>query len=142
MAFLTLLGAQAVQAQCPVNAAFTQSSVYVCQGSTVNFTNLTTGGAIFQGWFENGVNFALTANASRTFNTAGQFLISLVASNGSCQDTASTIIIVDGDVTGATTVTPVQCFGFSNGASLDSSRPNERQRSKTSRAFCHSLVTK
>lgn len=116
MAFLTLLGAQAVQAQCPVNAAFTQSSVYVCQGSTVNFTNLTTGGAIFQGWFENGVNFALTANASRTFNTAGQFLISLVASNGSCQDTASTIIIVDGDVTGATTVTPVQCFGFSNGA--------------------------
>jgi Concanavalin A-like lectin/glucanases superfamily/Secretion system C-terminal sorting domain len=116
LAFFTWIAIQNAQAQCPVNAAFTSSSVYVCQGSTVNFTNLSTGGVVFQGWFENGVNFALTPNASRTFNTPGQYLISLVASNGSCQDTANTILIVDSDVTATTAITPVQCFGFSNGA--------------------------
>jgi hypothetical protein len=116
VAFFALTSIRFAYAQCPINAAFTSSSVYVCQGSTVNFTNISTGAIAFQGWFENGVNFSLSPSASRTFNTAGQYLITLVASTGTCQDTAQTIIIVDSDVTGSTVVTPAQCFGFSNGA--------------------------
>jgi hypothetical protein len=116
MAFFALTATQFAQAQCPVNASFTQSSVYVCQGSSVNFTSTSTGPIAFQGWFENNVNFSLSANATRIFNTPGQFTISLVVTNGSCQDTASTIVIVDADVTGSTAITAVQCFGFSNGA--------------------------
>ena len=111
-----LSSAAMVQAQCPVNAAFTASTVYACQGSTVNFTNLTTGGAIFQGWFENGGVFASSLNASRTFNTPGQYTISLIATNGSCADTAQTIVIVDPDVAASTAVTNATCFGFSDGS--------------------------
>ena len=114
LAFIVLCFGR-IQAQCPVNASFTSSTVYVCQGGTVNFTNTTTGGASFYNWLENAVSFSAVPSPSRTFSVPGQYLISLVASNGTCLDTANTIVVVDATVNGAALATDASCFGFTNG---------------------------
>lgn len=105
-----------LRAQCPFDANFTATNVYVCAGETVNFTNTTTPGASIFSWTENAVAFATTTNASRTFNTPGNYLIGLVSSNGSCLDTASTIVVVTAGLGSSIAGTDASCFGFSDGA--------------------------
>ncbi|UPT67358.1 MAG: T9SS type A sorting domain-containing protein [Sphingobacteriales bacterium JAD_PAG50586_3] len=90
---------------CPVNAAFTSSATTICQGATVTFTNTTTGGAIGQGWYENNTLFSTLTSTQRTFNNQGSFTIQLIATNGTCQDTATATITVNPSVTPAVSIT-------------------------------------
>ncbi len=100
---------------CPVNASFNASATTVCTGVTVTFTNTSTGATIYD-WRQNNVNFASTPNTTRSFGTAGSYVISLIAGNGTCTDTAFVTITVNsapatpGTISGNATV----CAGSAN----------------------------
>jgi PKD repeat protein len=79
---------------CPVAASFTASATTVCTGTTVTFSNTSTGATAYT-WKENGVTFSTAANPSLNFPTAGSFSISLIAGNGSCNDTTAMTITVN-----------------------------------------------
>lgn len=98
-----------------VTANFVASSVHVCQGDTVDFTNLSTG-AINYTWAENFVPFAATTNASRVYNIPGTYLVSLVAQNGPNFDTASTLILVNPALGSSVVGTDASCNGFTDGS--------------------------
>ena len=113
--FLGIMGMNA-NAQCPVDARFVSSNVYICQGQSITFTNTSTGNPSFFAWAENAVSFSSQASPTRTFPTPGNYLIQMFASNGTCTDSASTLVVVGPAVTSsATTVSPT-CFGGSNGS--------------------------
>ncbi len=100
---------------CPVNASFNASATTVCTGVAVTFTNTSTGATIYD-WRQNNVNFASTTNTTRTFGSAGSYVISLIAGNGTCTDTATVTITVNaapatpGTISGNATV----CAGSAN----------------------------
>ncbi len=104
------------QAQCPVNANFNHYPSYICQGANLTFNNTTTGGAIGQSWYENITLFSSVASPTRTFSTPGAYVISLVATNGTCLDTAQSAIMVSPTITGGLVPTNPTCFGGSNGS--------------------------
>lgn len=89
---------------CTVDASFTTSQNTVCAGATVTFTNTSTAATSYK-WKENGVQFATTTNATRTFNTAGSYTIRLVAIDGACADSTTTTITVNATVTPSVTIT-------------------------------------
>lgn len=66
-------------------AKFTVNDTTVCIGSTVNFTDQSTGLVNSRSWVFNGGTPAssLQQNPSVTYNTAGQFDVTLTVSNGS-----------------------------------------------------------
>lgn len=113
---MAVLASGRVQAQCPVNAAFNQSSSYICQGATLTFNNTTTGGAIAQSWFENITPFSTNVSPSRTFNTPGTYVISLISTNGSCSDTAQSAITVSPTITASLAPVNPTCFNGTNGS--------------------------
>lgn len=115
-ALILLLLPHQMDAQCSFTAGFNTSKVYLCAGETAVFTNTTTVGASIFNWSENSVPFASTTNATRTFNTPGNFLIGLVASNGTCFDTATTLVVVTPGVNSSTQVNDATCFGSSDGS--------------------------
>lgn len=94
----SLLNAISCVSPClnPISAAFTPSSILVNVGSSVTFTNSTTGANTYD-WTSNGTSFSSALSPSFTFNVAGTFLIKLVATNGSpsCADSISVIINVE-----------------------------------------------
>lgn len=71
---------------CPVTASFTVSSTNVSPGDNVTFTNTSTGATSYQ-WQIDGVAQGSTTNFSNTFLSAGNFMVSLTASNGICSTT-------------------------------------------------------
>ncbi|BDS13970.1 M43 family zinc metalloprotease [Aureispira anguillae] len=79
----SLLASQACIAPCttPIAIGFTASATTVTAGTTVNFTNNTTGATTYN-WFINGSSFSTTTNSSFTFNTIGTYNVTLEASNG------------------------------------------------------------
>lgn len=113
---ILLVAGAGLQAQCPVNASFTHPQSYICQGTNLTFTNTTTGGAIGQAWYENVTLFSTQPSPSRTFNIPGPYIISLVATNGSCADTAQSAILVSPTLTGSLSPTNPTCFGGTNGS--------------------------
>lgn len=114
--FTATVAAASLQAQCPVNAAFNHAPAYICQGTTLTFNNTTTGGAIAQQWFENITPFSTQLSPTRTFNTPGGFVISLLATNGSCQDTAQSAVWVSPTMTASAVGTNPTCFNGTNGS--------------------------
>ena len=114
---LTLtIGISGVRAQCPVNASFNHSSSYICQGASLTFNNTTTGGAIGQNWFENVTSFSTLLSPTRTFNTPGTYIISLLSTNGACTDTAQSAITVSPTMTATATFVSPTCFNGTNGS--------------------------
>jgi len=108
------LGFSFSQLQAQVTANFVASSVHICQGDTIDFTNLSTG-AVINSWFENGQPFSATASPSRPFPNPGTFLITLIASDGVQLDTASTVILVNPSLGSTLVGTDASCNGFSDG---------------------------
>ncbi|HHG83488.1 MAG TPA: T9SS type A sorting domain-containing protein [Bacteroidetes bacterium] len=104
------------QAQCPVQASFIASSVYPCAGQTISFTNTSTGGPVGFTWFQDITFFSTATNPTRTFNTPGNYAISLLASNGTCVDTLSKVIVVNPTVNSTVTGTDASCNNFSDGS--------------------------
>lgn len=109
-------GAASMRAQCPVNAAFNHSQTYVCTGTNITFNNTTTGGAIAQQWFENITPFSTQLSPTRTFNAQGGYVISLIATNGSCADTAQSAVWVSPTMTASAVGTNPTCFNGTNGS--------------------------
>ncbi|MES2619227.1 MAG: M43 family zinc metalloprotease [Bacteroidota bacterium] len=61
-----------------INSQFNSSSSNVAVGSSVNFTNQSTGAVSYK-WFLDGVQFSALTSPSYTFNTEGTYIIRLKA---------------------------------------------------------------
>jgi PKD repeat protein len=72
-------------------ASFTASSTSVCVGQTVTFTNTSTGSGNTYSWtFQGGTPGTSTAtNPTITYNTAGTYNVTLVATNSNGSNTAT-----------------------------------------------------
>lgn len=79
----------------PVIADFTSSGTNIPAGTTVNFTNTSTGATTYE-WFINGASQGTTPNFSFQFNTAGTYIVKLVAHTGNptlCADGTKQVTI-------------------------------------------------
>jgi PKD repeat protein len=83
----------------PPVADFTGTPTTVCAGSTVSFTNISTGANSYAWTFTGGTPASSTAtNPTVTYNTPGTYTVSLVATNSFGSDTetkANYILVVD-----------------------------------------------
>ncbi len=77
---------------CPVVADFTASATEALMGSTLNFTNSSSGATGYT-WQVNNVTVSTGTNLAHTFTAPGQYTVSLHAAGSSC--TAVKTIIVD-----------------------------------------------
>jgi hypothetical protein len=83
-----------VQAACSITASFTGSSLSICEGELVNFTDGSTGATNYD-WKIDETQFATTTNSDYTFNSAGNFQIELVVDDGSgCKDSMEVTVDV------------------------------------------------
>lgn len=75
----------------PPSADFTADQTTVVEGTTVNFTDLSNGNPSVNGWswtFEGGTpSTSNSQNPSVTYNTAGSYYVTLIASNDNGDDT-------------------------------------------------------
>ncbi len=110
------LGFSDLSAQCPINAAFTASSVYVNQGQSVTFTNTSTGAIVGNAWSDNGTLFSTVASPNYTFSVPGLRTIRLINTNGTCTDTAITLVMVSPTLAGSIVPTNPVCFNGTNGS--------------------------
>jgi gliding motility-associated-like protein len=84
----------------PPTAAFTANNDTICQGQSVTFTNLSTGGGNSWSWNYGGATWTTTGSGpqTHTFNSPGSYTIKLAANitggTASCTDTASMVIFV------------------------------------------------
>ncbi|MCB9232890.1 MAG: FG-GAP repeat protein [Bacteroidia bacterium] len=102
---------------CTANASFTASADTVCIGTTVNFTNTSTGATGYV-WRENGTAFATTTNSSRTFSTPGTYTIRLTADDGlSCVDSTEFELVVVGPP--SSVITPASSTNLCIGDSVN-----------------------
>jgi PKD repeat protein len=87
-----------VQQPDPLQPAFTVSdtSVYLSQ-ATLQFVNTTLSGAACTWDFGDGSPVCSTASPSHTYTSAGNYTVTLTASNGSCIELASRAIHVEQD---------------------------------------------
>ncbi|MES2131786.1 MAG: choice-of-anchor L domain-containing protein [Bacteroidota bacterium] len=82
-------------AQSSVNAAFTADPTTGVIPLNVNTTNQSTGGSLTYQWnFGNG-STSTNVSPGTVYNTSGTYTIVLIASSGSCADTATAIIVVE-----------------------------------------------
>lgn len=89
----------------PPTAAFTASSSAVCAGNTVTFTDQSTGSPTGWSWSFPGGSPAssTTQNPTVTYNTAGTYTVTLVASNANGNNTTTNTITVNANPTVAAT---------------------------------------
>ncbi len=80
----------------PVTANFTASATSVLFGQSVNFTNLSSGAALYT-WKVNGTVFSTVPNPSYTFNSVGNQPVTLIVenSNPGCIDSFTVFIDVN-----------------------------------------------
>ncbi|MEN0006310.1 MAG: M43 family zinc metalloprotease, partial [Bacteroidota bacterium] len=80
----SLLDSPGCQDPCPtpVSANFSASDTQVLLGSTVTFTNLSTGGTTYSWHIDNDPPFATTFDASYTFNQTGTYTVYLTVNPG------------------------------------------------------------
>ena len=74
-----------ITVSCNANALFNASSTSINEGTTVNFTNNSTGGTT-NAWTLNNVPISNAVNYSYTFSTAGNYYVCLTVSNNICSD--------------------------------------------------------
>lgn len=87
----------------------------VCLGTTVTFTNTSTGGISYS-WKVNGIFFDSTQSISYTFADTGQFRISLVASDSSGTDSAVANFLVPSLPTSDPMISGETCEDFQDGS--------------------------
>ena len=104
----------------PPTAGIAASTDTICQGQSITFSNLSTGGANQYSWnFGNNPTWTTTGSAgaqAHTFNTTGSFTVSVAANitggSNACTDTARVIVFVK--------PSPVASFTLSNSSACDS----------------------
>lgn len=77
-----------------VTASFTSDPLTGLMPLSVNFTNTSFNGTSFQWNLGNSVT-TTSVNANTVYQTQGTYTVQLIVTNGVCQDTATTIIVVD-----------------------------------------------
>ncbi len=77
-----------------VQANFTRDNHYPLPGSTINFTNTSTGANTFE-WLLNGTVVSTSANYTTSFAAPGKYKVTLKAFNGSCYSTYTHYVIVN-----------------------------------------------
>jgi PKD repeat protein len=82
-----------VETCCGADAGFTSSGTTICEGTTINLTNSSTG-ALGYNWFLDGVNFSQATDTSYTFSTAGTYELKLQALDTACYDSMVETITV------------------------------------------------
>jgi gliding motility-associated-like protein len=93
----------------PPTAVFKVSDSIVCQGEKVIFTNNSPSPYTSHKWVMNGMVFDTSLNTSYTFQTPGNFIISLIVFNNANSDTSSITIKVNAVM--QTTLHPEICQG-------------------------------
>jgi gliding motility-associated-like protein len=81
----------------PVLSSFQANPLSGVAPLTVNFTNTSTGSINYNWNFGDGQT-SINTNPNNIFTTNGTYTVSMVASNGACNDTSSVIVIVEGGV--------------------------------------------
>jgi PKD repeat protein len=82
----------------PVVASFIPSQQgIVCPGETIGLTNSSSRGSQFD-WQVDGQSFSQLRDTSYTFGDTGTFVITMIATDGSCADTSSQSFTVAGPV--------------------------------------------
>jgi len=118
----SLLQSNGCQDPCtnPITAFFNVSATTVNAGTTVTFTNTTTGATTYE-WQINSTSFSTSQDTSYTFNTQGAYTITLIASNGdpSCTQAFSITIQVNCPVSASftssnTNINPGDSITFTN----------------------------
>jgi hypothetical protein len=135
----TVVSVECEGVSCSVVADFTASDTTICEGSTISFTNSSTAATTYL-WLQDGVSFGSTADIAQTFNTAGGFQVSMIASDGSCSDTAETSITVVATSSSTDTQSGCDEFLWIDGILYTSSN-NTATHTLTNAAGCDSLVT-
>lgn len=70
-----------------IQAGFTSDTTVICEGQAINFTDTSFGGPNLWTWDFGDGGTSNQQNPSYTYNTAGTYTVSLIASNGVCGDT-------------------------------------------------------
>lgn len=78
---------------CSVSSSFSASASSICVNETINFTNSSSGATSYT-WKENGLSFSTSTDAAQTFNSAGNYTISLIADSAGCSNSSSIVITV------------------------------------------------
>jgi PKD repeat protein len=101
-------------------ANFTNTTATICAGSTVSFTDISTGSPTSWNWtFTGGTPASSTLqNPTITYNTPGTYNVSLTAGNtaGSNTKTVNSLIVVRANPVPALSVSNVSCSGNIDGA--------------------------
>lgn len=83
---------------CPtITSSFTSSNTTICEGQSIDFTNASTGGTMYE-WDEGTTTFSTsTTSATKVFATAGTYVISLWAYDQyeECADSTGVTITVN-----------------------------------------------
>ncbi|MBL4651306.1 MAG: PKD domain-containing protein [Flavobacteriales bacterium] len=79
---------------CFTEANFYPSSSNICQGSEINFTNMSSNSFDFD-WKINGITYSQDTNFSAVLSDTGNYEIMLIANPDGCPDTTTLTITVD-----------------------------------------------
>ncbi|MCH2022321.1 MAG: M12 family metallo-peptidase [Saprospiraceae bacterium] len=103
----------------PPTTGFTQNTTSVCTGGTISYTNTTVNGQSYQWLFPGGTPSSSTAtNPSVTYNTAGNYDVTLIATNECISDTITLSNTVTVGSFGANASTgSTSCNGGNDGSS-------------------------
>lgn len=106
----------------PPTASLIGPSGFLCQSTSLTFTNASFGGSNAYSWnFGEGGGFVNlgAGNKSHTYATPGQYTVTLIASitgaNNSCKDTSRVVVVILASPVSAFTLSPaVGCHSLSN----------------------------
>ncbi len=94
-------------------AGFSSNAVSGCAPALINFTNTTTGTPVYTWNFGDGSPSSSATNPTHTYSTPGAYTVTLIATQGSCADTAvspNSIVIHNKPVASFTAVSSL-CVG-------------------------------
>jgi len=98
------LGVYAVDVPATPVANFTNGPSTICEGTTVSFSDLSTGVPTSWAWDFGDANTATSQNPTNTYTTAGTYTVSLIATNAFGTDTYTTSVTVGAPTTSSQTL--------------------------------------
>jgi PKD repeat protein len=126
-----------VGSACNVVADFNASQTEVCEGTTVSFTNNSTDANDYE-WQIDGTPFSTDENPSYTFEDAGSYEITLIASDATCSEEEMVTITVFPSPNATITVTPSAGISLGDPVAVEFTTTNTDANTSYSWDFCDS----